>query len=219
MSENGNTTRELSVDVRRESRKRAGLSSVVRAVLSAAVGAALVVAVLLWLNGCGTETHELNSADGSGAGSGAGAGAGTGGTSGSGSGGTGGAPVVGSGGEPAGGTGGSTSSETCPPNVAIPAICHLCPDGSCGQPVCENGQFSGDWSCPENLPTRTECVTGGCSGQLCVDASQQPPITTCEERPEYACYDTATCEVQRDGTCGWTSTPELTRCLAEASGQ
>jgi hypothetical protein len=39
-------------------------------------------------------------------------------------------------------------------------------------------------------------------------------VTTCEFRPEYACYRDATCERQADGTCGWTETPELTACLA-----
>jgi hypothetical protein len=37
--------------------------------------------------------------------------------------------------------------------------------------------------------------------------------TTCEFRPEYACYQRATCERQPDGTCGFTPTPELTKCL------
>jgi hypothetical protein len=38
-------------------------------------------------------------------------------------------------------------------------------------------------------------------------------ITTCEYRAEYACYDSATCERQADGNCGWTETVELTNCL------
>jgi hypothetical protein len=40
-------------------------------------------------------------------------------------------------------------------------------------------------------------------------------ISTCEWRDEYACYQTATCERQPDGQCGWTSTPELDACLAQ----
>lgn len=56
------------------------------------------------------------------------------------------------------------------------------------------------------------CYTGGCSGQYCSD--QEGLISTCEFRPEYACYDTATCERQDDGACGWTETPELDACLA-----
>lgn len=57
------------------------------------------------------------------------------------------------------------------------------------------------------------CVRAGCGGQLCVRAGEEP-VTTCEERPEYACYREARCERQADGTCGFTSTPELERCLA-----
>jgi hypothetical protein len=39
-------------------------------------------------------------------------------------------------------------------------------------------------------------------------------VTTCEMKPEYACYQNATCERQGDGKCGWTQTPDLTKCLA-----
>ncbi len=56
-----------------------------------------------------------------------------------------------------------------------------------------------------------DCYVGGCSGQVCSD---DPSVyTTCEWRPEYACYQDATCELQADGKCGWTDTPELQRCL------
>jgi hypothetical protein len=56
------------------------------------------------------------------------------------------------------------------------------------------------------------CFVGGCSGQVCSD--QEGVVTTCEWQDEYACYDTATCERQTDGACGWTQTEELTACLA-----
>lgn len=58
-----------------------------------------------------------------------------------------------------------------------------------------------------------DCVVGGCSGQLCVDPLSEPGISTCEWRPEYACYANATCERQVDGQCGWTQTAELQACL------
>ena len=63
-------------------------------------------------------------------------------------------------------------------------------------------------------PATSRCLAGGCSGQVCYDEADGTPFTTCEWRPEYACYDTATCERQPDGECGWTPTPELTMCLA-----
>jgi eight-cysteine-cluster-containing protein len=62
-----------------------------------------------------------------------------------------------------------------------------------------------------------QCMIGGCSGQLCVSADIEPPITTCEFRPEYACYESADCTAQADGHCGWTLTPELMECLAAAA--
>lgn len=54
------------------------------------------------------------------------------------------------------------------------------------------------------------CVKSGCSGQICADSAR---VSTCEWRPEYACYHDATCERQADGACGWTKTPALTSCL------
>lgn len=57
-----------------------------------------------------------------------------------------------------------------------------------------------------------ECFAGGCSGQICSD--DPGVISTCEWRAEYACYQTATCERQAGGECGWTQTSELQACLA-----
>lgn len=54
------------------------------------------------------------------------------------------------------------------------------------------------------------CVKTGCSGQICAD---QDMFSTCEFRPEYACYQSATCERQPGGECGWTETPALTSCI------
>ena len=72
---------------------------------------------------------------------------------------------------------------------------------------------------PIALPERVTgagCVVGGCSGQLCVDASQGAMASTCEWTEAYACYKTAMCEKQTDGQCGWTETKELNQCLADA---
>jgi hypothetical protein len=59
--------------------------------------------------------------------------------------------------------------------------------------------------------TKKSCMRTGCSGQVCSDTEV---ITTCEWRPEYACYKGARCELQADGKCGFTRTAELTACLA-----
>ena len=55
------------------------------------------------------------------------------------------------------------------------------------------------------------CIKTGCSNQICSD---QTVITTCEFRPEYECYQKATCARQSDGNCGFTKTPELAACLS-----
>ncbi|HVE87886.1 MAG TPA: hypothetical protein VND93_33740 [Myxococcales bacterium] len=61
------------------------------------------------------------------------------------------------------------------------------------------------------------CHIGGCSAQLC--SSRTDLISTCEWRPEYACYRSATCEPQQDGSCGWTQSQELTACIAAGGPQ
>lgn len=67
----------------------------------------------------------------------------------------------------------------------------------------------------ENPAQSAGCFVGGCSSQVCSD--QEGVISTCEFRPEYACYQEATCERQADGACGWTQTSELAACLAAAN--
>lgn len=60
-------------------------------------------------------------------------------------------------------------------------------------------------------PAGAECRPTGCSGIVCSDADV---MTTCEYKPEYACYKDAVCTRQSDGVCGWNKTPELDACLA-----
>lgn len=70
---------------------------------------------------------------------------------------------------------------------------------------------------PTSSSANSECVVGGCSGQLCVSKDEaEGLVTTCEWTEAYACYKTATCELQASGKCGWTQTPELTSCLESA---
>jgi len=66
----------------------------------------------------------------------------------------------------------------------------------------------------------TSCVRAGCSGQLCISETEAEAgggVSTCEYRDEYACYQAATCEVQSNGTCGFTDSPDLESCLADSS--
>lgn len=61
-------------------------------------------------------------------------------------------------------------------------------------------------------PPQGKCYVGGCSSQICSD--RPDAVSTCEYREEYACYQSARCERQASGQCGWTETPELAQCLA-----
>ncbi len=104
--------------------------------------------------------------------------------------------------------------------------CESCCDpsrGPCiqGMPACERDEpkcCAPGETCPDALPAcprpdpAPPCQRTGCSGQICAN---EPVPTTCEFRPEYACYADAACEAQDDGSCGWTETEELRRCLNE----
>ncbi len=126
-------------------------------------------------------------------------------------------PAAGSGGFSAGGGCGSPApadGDACPAGFAAPPICPECGDRSCAKPACKNGEFS-HWKCPDSAPFAA-CRAGGCSNQLCGDASKEPLVSTCEWRDEYACYRSAKCERQATtGQCGWTPSPELQACLAD----
>src|SRR3954470_3389455 len=58
-----------------------------------------------------------------------------------------------------------------------------------------------------------DCVKTGCSGTICAEPGNEV-VTTCEMKAEYACYQDAECKRQGDGKCGWTQTPQLTKCMA-----
>jgi hypothetical protein len=64
------------------------------------------------------------------------------------------------------------------------------------------------------------CVVGGCSNQLCTDATAGPAVSNCMYSPQYACYKTAKCERQAaTGKCGWTETATLKACLVSNQQQ
>jgi hypothetical protein len=112
--------------------------------------------------------------------------------------------------------------------IATPCTADLAP--FCG---CDGRTIQGSSSCPPapyvhrgpcettpdagtNPPSDAGgCRRTGCSLQLCADMDM---ASTCEFRPEYACYASATCERQAGGACGWTATPALTACIASARG-
>jgi len=61
-------------------------------------------------------------------------------------------------------------------------------------------------------PSPDACFVGGCSGEVCSEVDGI--VTTCTWEPWYACYASATCGRQADGSCDWNPTAELTSCLA-----
>jgi len=61
----------------------------------------------------------------------------------------------------------------------------------------------------------SECVIGGCSGQICSPASKGRMVSTCEWREEYACYKKTTCGCI-EGRCVWDQNPVFAVCVQEA---
>ncbi|MBK8215616.1 MAG: hypothetical protein IPK71_17935 [Myxococcales bacterium] len=97
--------------------------------------------------------------------------------------------------------GGGTKNAACVPNTTCAAV--RCAQGT----TCDDS--TGEARC---VP-QPACRRTGCSGQVCADRDM---MTTCEMRPEYACYRSAVCERGADGQCGFRKTAELTSCLANA---
>lgn len=95
------------------------------------------------------------------------------------------------------------------------AACERQPDGQCGftpSPALAACLAPADAGTPvADAGVSRQCYRGGCSGQLCSD--QQGVASTCEWRPQYACYQAAACEVQPNGQCGFTPTAALAACL------
>lgn len=85
------------------------------------------------------------------------------------------------------------------PRCLIPETSDMCPKAN-QEPVVRSG-----------------CKVGGCSGELCQNASDEPLASICIYKESYACYKTARCEKQQNGICGWTSTSELTSCLGNSN--
>ncbi len=91
---------------------------------------------------------------------------------------------------------------------------YQCPDGS-NNPNCNLG-INPTGICVElprgrDCQQDSDCIISGCSGQVCTNHNV---ITTCDYRPEYACYNpqNTSCGCTQ-GFCGWESTDALTACL------
>ncbi len=63
----------------------------------------------------------------------------------------------------------------------------------------------------------SECVVGGCSGELCGPAGA-PLISDCMWAPEYECVKYSECgPYGPGGSCGWANTPEYLECLGQVN--
>ncbi len=120
---------------------------------------------------------------------------------------------------------GGCGNELCgEPGEDLLSDCSLNPGAECYDEVgvCErNADGVCGWTpsqeltdCIEEAQNPTACVVGGCSGELCVEASQDGG--TCEWLDEYACYpDFGICERDAQGTCNWRDTDDLAECIDE----
>ena len=70
-------------------------------------------------------------------------------------------------------------------------------------------------SSSSNAEATGGCVITGCSAQICAD---EDTASTCEFRPEYACYQSTNARCTRNSAnqCAWVETAELKACLAQA---
>ncbi len=67
---------------------------------------------------------------------------------------------------------------------------------------------------PSSTVAKGECRPSGCSGEVCSDEDM---VSTCIYKPEFACYQKATCGKNKTtGKCEWEQTTELKNCVAKA---
>lgn len=97
-----------------------------------------------------------------------------------------------------------------PPATEAPTTAAPTPDSATADDAAATATPPDD-SAGDDAAAGGECRPTGCSGIVCSDADV---MTTCEFKPEYACYKAAVCTRQSDGACGWNKTPELDACLA-----
>jgi eight-cysteine-cluster-containing protein len=96
-----------------------------------------------------------------------------------------------------------------------------CADGEeCIKGMCPGAPCSPEWCPPcygkckttEPIPLEIECMSSGCSGEIC---AAQPMISVCLWKPEFACYKLTECAANADGTCAWQENEEFLDCMKE----
>ena len=67
---------------------------------------------------------------------------------------------------------------------------------------------------PLSCTADSDCAPSGCSGTICQHKGERPVITTCEFKPEYACYKQIKCGCI-DNSCMWDKTEEFEACVQD----
>lgn len=62
-------------------------------------------------------------------------------------------------------------------------------------------------------PSKDGCQVGGCSNELCLEASDTTTTSTCDVKPYFVCFRNAVCGRQENGRCGWNIDSILKSCL------
>lgn len=90
-------------------------------------------------------------------------------------------------------------------------------DGTTYSNDCYRKAMGAGFGTPGECKVAAGCQIGGCGGELCNDAGDEPQVSICLARPTDRCYqEFGVCEDQGDG-CGWTPTSELTTCLDDVN--
>jgi eight-cysteine-cluster-containing protein len=102
------------------------------------------------------------------------------------------------------------------PECVNPLDCKGPHDECEGEWRCAHGRCV--WDCaitpPGECSSDSDCTTGGCSGEICISKSEEPPITTCEWREEYGCLELNNCKCI-GGKCKWEDTEDYLSCLED----
>lgn len=91
-----------------------------------------------------------------------------------------------------------------PASQSLPRQCNI-PDGRVMVEGVDN---------PTTAKATGGCYIGGCSSEVCSD--QPDAVSNCMYESKFICYQTAVCERQTGGACGWRQSPDVISCLESA---
>ncbi|MFC1753248.1 eight-cysteine-cluster domain-containing protein [Thermoproteota archaeon] len=93
-----------------------------------------------------------------------------------------------------------------------------CESGTCQNNKCAGGKPRIEVGSATGCTSDKDCVTGGCSGTVCQHKKAEPIFTTCEFKPEYACYKSdAECGCVK-GDCEWKKEAGFDECVYKLRG-